>query len=110
MNMIDAAKSLSALGHEARLSVFRLLVKAGDGGLNVGEIGRHLGIPPSTLAHHLSALVDAGLVSRGRHGREIRIFAHYDAVTDLIAFLTDECCAGLEPTSAAAEAPLSGSG
>jgi len=97
MDTIDAAKSLSALGHEARLSVFRLLVKAGDEGLNVGEIGRHLEIPPSTLAHHLSALVDAGLVHQGRRGREIRNFAHYDAVTALIAFLTDECCAGVSP-------------
>jgi len=102
MNESDAARSLSALGHEARLSVFRLLVKAGEGGLNVGEIGQHLAIPPSTLAHHLSALVDAGLVRQERFGREIRNTAEYDAVNALAEFLTRECCAGVaSPDNAA---------
>jgi DNA-binding transcriptional ArsR family regulator len=100
MDTVNAAKSLSALGHDARLSVFRLLVKAGEGGLNVGDIGRHLEIPASTLAHHLSALVDAGLVSQGRQGREIRNYANYDAMTVLIAFLTDECCVGVNSQNA----------
>ncbi|MEM9105816.1 MAG: metalloregulator ArsR/SmtB family transcription factor [Pseudomonadota bacterium] len=102
MNESMAAKSLSALGHEARLSVFRLLVKAGEGGLNVGEIGQHLAIPPSTLAHHLSALVDAGLVRQERFGREIRNTAEYEAINALVEFLTRECCVGLsQPDSAA---------
>ena len=102
MNESNAAKALSALGHEARLSVFRLLVKAGEGGLNVGEIGQHLVMPPSTLAHHLSALVDAGLVRQERFGREIRNTAEYDEVNELVEFLTRECCAGLSrPDSAA---------
>ncbi|MDF1775830.1 MAG: metalloregulator ArsR/SmtB family transcription factor [Rhizobiaceae bacterium] len=95
MNEKTAAKSLSALGHEARLSVYRLLVRAGDGGLNVGEIGQHLTIPASTLAHHLSALVEVGLVRQQRHGREIRNHANYDAMTDLVDFLTRECCVGV---------------
>ncbi|WP_162630910.1 ArsR/SmtB family transcription factor, partial [Meridianimarinicoccus zhengii] len=56
------ARALAALGHDARLSIFRLLVKAGDDGLRVGDIGAHVGLAPSTLAHHLSALVEAGLV------------------------------------------------
>lgn len=95
MNTATAAKSLSALGHDARLSVFRLLVKAGDDGLNVGAIGRHLEIPASTLAHHLSALVDAGLVRQGRKGREIYNYANYDAMSELMDYLTDQCCAGV---------------
>ena len=90
-----AARSLSALGHEARLSVFRLLVRAGEEGLNVGDIGLHLEIPPSTLAHHLSALVDVGLVRQKRFGREIRNYANYDQMTGLVDFLTRECCAGV---------------
>lgn len=95
MDEKTAAKSLSALGHEARLSVYRLLVKAGDSGLNVGEIGQHLVIPPSTLAHHLSALVDVGLVRQVRSGREIRNHANYDSMSDLVDFLTQECCVGV---------------
>jgi uncharacterized ion transporter superfamily protein YfcC len=56
------ARALSALGHDARLSIFRLLVQAGENGLRVGDIGTHLDMAASTLAHHLSALVAAGLV------------------------------------------------
>ncbi|MEM6462061.1 MAG: metalloregulator ArsR/SmtB family transcription factor [Pseudomonadota bacterium] len=96
MNESDASRSLSALGHDARLSVFRLLVRAGEDGLNVGEIGEHLAIPASTLAHHISALVDAGLVRQQRFGREIRNYAEYDAMNDLLDFLTRECCVGVE--------------
>ncbi len=68
--------------------------------MNVGEIGRHLSIPPSTLAHHLSALVDAGLVRQTRHGREIRNFADYDSMDRLVEFLTAECCAGVKSEAA----------
>jgi ArsR family transcriptional regulator len=93
-----AARSLSALGHEARLKVFRLLVRAGEDGLNVGEIGRHLGLPASTLAHHLSALVQAGLVVQERQGREIINRADYDATRGLVSYLTDQCCIGVTVT------------
>ncbi len=66
--MTPEARSLAALGHDARLAIFRLLVKAGDAGLNVGQIGGHLGIAPSTLAHHLGTLVDAGWWHRNGWG------------------------------------------
>lgn len=89
------ARALAALGHDARLSIFRLLVKAGGEGLRVGDIGAHLGIAPSTLAHHLSALVDAGLVVQEKQGREVFNRVDYDAMRGLLGFLTAECCAGV---------------
>lgn len=92
------ARSLAALGHETRLSVYRLLVRAGRDGLIVGEIGAHLGMPPSTLAHHLRALVDAGLVVQERRGREVVNRADYDAMQRTLSFLTSECCAGVKAT------------
>jgi ArsR family transcriptional regulator, arsenate/arsenite/antimonite-responsive transcriptional repressor len=91
------ARSLSALGHETRLSIYRLLVRAGDEGLNVGDIGAHLGMPASTLAHHLAGLVDAGLVIQERRGREVMNRADYDAMRRTVSFLTAECCAGVSP-------------
>ena len=91
----SAARSLAALGHEARIKVFRLLVRAGEEGLNVGDIGCHLGLPASTLAHHLSTLVQGGLVIQERRGREIISRADYAATTALLSFLTDECCVGV---------------
>jgi DNA-binding transcriptional ArsR family regulator len=94
-SMTDMARALAALGHEARLSTFRLLVRAGEDGLRVGEIGAHLGMPASTLAHHLSALVDAGLVTQERQGREVVNRADYPAMNELLGFLSAECCAGV---------------
>jgi len=89
------ARALAALGHEARLSIFRLLVKAGEDGLRVGDIGAHLGLAPSTLAHHLTALVDAGLVTQDRQGREVFNRVDFPAMHGLVGFLTAECCAGV---------------
>ena len=89
------ARALAALGHDARLSIFRLLVKAGHDGLRVGDIGEHLGLPPSTLAHHLSALVDAGLVMQDKQGREVFNRVDFDAMNRLVGFLTAECCSGV---------------
>ena len=92
------ARSLAALGHGTRLATYRLLVRAGHEGLNVGEIGGHLGMAPSTLAHHLRALVDAGLVVQERKGREVVNRADYDAMQRTVSFLTAECCAGVKLT------------
>lgn len=95
----DIARSLSALGHEARLEIYRLLVRAGEDGLNVGEIGAHLKIPASTLAHHLSTLVAAGLVIQERRGREVVNRADYVAMRRTVAFLTENCCIGVNMTT-----------
>jgi DNA-binding transcriptional ArsR family regulator len=95
MRESDAAPKLSALGHEARLKVFRLLVRAGPEGLNIGEIQRLLGIAPSTLAHHLGALVAAGLVSQEKRGRETVNRAEFAAMRALLAYVEAECCAGV---------------
>ena len=89
------ARALAALGHDARLSIFRLLVRAGADGLRVGDIGQHLGLAPSTLAHHLSTLVDAGLVVQERQGREVLNRVDYPAMHRVLDFLTSECCSGV---------------
>ncbi|MDF0599144.1 metalloregulator ArsR/SmtB family transcription factor [Psychromarinibacter sp. C21-152] len=89
------ARALAALGHDARLAIFRILVKAGEDGLRVSDIGGHLGLAPSTLAHHLSTLVDAGLVVQDKRGREVFNRVDYDAMHRVLSFLTSECCAGV---------------
>jgi DNA-binding transcriptional ArsR family regulator len=95
----EIARSLSALGHDARLEIYRLMVQAGEDGLNVGEIGVHLKIPASTLAHHLSTLVAAGLVIQERRGREVINRADYMAMRRTVAFLTENCCVGVNMTT-----------
>lgn len=87
--------ALAALGHDARLSIFRLLVRAGEDGMIVGEIGAHLGLAPSTLAHHLNVLVSAGLVIQEKRGREVINRADYAAMRRTVNYLTEECCAGI---------------
>ncbi|WP_404367403.1 ArsR/SmtB family transcription factor [Marinobacter sp.] len=96
MTTSQTARALAALGHEARLSIFRLLVRAGDEGLNVGEIIQHLGIAPSTLAHHLSTLVDAGLVVQEKRSREVISRVDYATMRGTLDFLTSECCTGVK--------------
>jgi len=93
------ARAFAALGHDARLSIFRLLVQAGDAGLRVGDIGAHLGLAPSTLAHHLSTLVDAGLVVQDKQGREVFNRVDFPAMRRVLGFLTSECCAGVAAQS-----------
>ena len=95
MNEDTAAARMEALGHHTRLSIFRLLVRAGQDGLIVGDIQRALEIPASTLTHHLAKLARVGLVSQGRRGREICCCVEYGEMQALIGFLTEECCAGV---------------
>lgn len=89
------AQALAALGHEARLNVFRLLVRAGEDGLIVGDIAEHTKLPLSTLAHHLRTLVSAGLVAQERRGREVVNRADFAAMDAALSFLTAECCQGV---------------
>lgn len=94
----SAALSLAALGHETRLKIFRLLVRAGNDGLNIGDIGQHLDMAASTLAYHLKTLVDAGLVTQERQGRQIINCVNFDVMHQTVSFLTSECCVGVKLT------------
>src|SRR5690606_41227998 len=94
MDTADALSALSALGQESRLAAFRALVQAGPGGLSVGELRERLDLPPATLTAHLNVLRAAGLVQDQREGRVIRVRAGYAQMDDLLAYLTENCCAG----------------
>ena len=87
-----AAAMLSALSSPVRLRLYRLLLRAGDQGLNVTNIQRTAGIPASTLNHHLAALAGAGLISQEKAGRDLICHARYDDIQRLSAFLLQECC------------------
>jgi DNA-binding transcriptional ArsR family regulator len=95
-----AADALAALGNRTRLRIFKLLVRAGPSGANVGAIQRMLNVPATTLAHHLGTLTSAGLVGQERRGREVICTANYKAVADVLDYVKGECCAGLEAEAA----------
>jgi DNA-binding transcriptional ArsR family regulator len=86
--------ALKALSQEHRLHAFRALVAAGDAGLPVGELREIVGVPPATLSAHLNILRGAGLVLDTREGRVIRVRADYARMNALLAYLTENCCAG----------------
>lgn len=69
-------------------------MQAGPEGLSVGELREHLDLPPATLSAHLNVLRAAGLVGDEREGRVIRVRADYASMDALIAYLTENCCAG----------------
>jgi len=94
MDTPTALQALTALSHESRLSAFRLLVQAGPDGLSVGEIRERLDLPPATLTAHLNVLRAAHLVADEREGRVIRVRANYLQMNALVAYLTENCCAG----------------
>ncbi|SNR33692.1 ArsR/SmtB family transcription factor [Puniceibacterium sediminis] len=89
-----AASIFAALGSEQRLSVLRVLVRAGPQGLSIGELGTRSGVTGSTLTHHLRILAQAGLIAQERQGRSIICAAvAYDQLQELSAFLLRNCCA-----------------
>ena len=100
----QVVKGLSALAHPIRLQVFRALVVAGPEGLTPGVMHEGLGIPATTLSFHLKELSAAGLVSAERASRNLVYRAAYEQMDGLIAYLTENCCAGaacaVQPSSA----------
>ena len=97
-------RALSALAHESRLAIFRTLVVAGPEGIAAGAIAQQLGIAPSSLSFHLKDLSHANLVISRQEGRFVIYTANFDAMTGLIGFLTENCCAG---ATCAASGPAS---
>ncbi|AXC50777.1 transcriptional regulator [Paracoccus suum] len=93
MELETAAHQLEALGNPNRLQIYRTLVRAGRAGLAVGQVQEQVGLPASTLSHHLKRLIDRGLVRQDRAGNSLICHAEYPAMSALLGFLADECCA-----------------
>lgn len=89
-----AVEALAALAQESRLSIFRLLVQTGKEGVAAGVLGEKLGIPPATLSFHLKTLTHAKLIKSRTEGRFVIYSANFAEMDNLIAYLTEHCCAG----------------
>jgi ArsR family transcriptional regulator len=94
MKAKDVIEALGALAHEHRLAVFRLLVERGPEGLAAGHIATRLKLVPSSLTFHLQALQRAGLINQRRESRQLIYSADFDAMNDVVGYLTENCCAG----------------
>jgi ArsR family transcriptional regulator, arsenate/arsenite/antimonite-responsive transcriptional repressor len=93
MESNDAVRALAALAQVTRLDVFRLLVQQGPSGMAAGEVAEHLAIAPATLSFHLKELSHAGLVTSRQDGRFNFYAANFTAMSELLAYLTENCCA-----------------
>ncbi len=86
------AVRLKSMGHPARLAILRVVVQGSVEGTPVGEIQASLGIPGSTLSHHLADLAQAGLLKAARQGTTIRYAACFATLKALTAYVWDNCC------------------
>jgi ArsR family transcriptional regulator, arsenate/arsenite/antimonite-responsive transcriptional repressor len=105
MRIEQASRQLEALGNTTRLNIYRTLVRAGENGLVVGQIQERIGIPASTLSHHIKRLVDTGLITQERQATALICRAHYPAMHALLGFLTVECCADADAPPPPHEVP-----
>ena len=103
MKLETASRQLEALGNPARLRIYRALVRAGRSGMAVGQLQDRIGMPASTLSHHLKRLIATGLLRQERSGTSLICHAEYAAMNALVGYLADECCA--DEGQAPAETP-----
>ena len=92
MKTPDVIAALGALAHEHRLAVYRLLVERGPQGLSAGAIAERVGLVPSSLTFHVQALQRAGLVTQRRVSRQLFYAADFAAMSELVGYLTENCC------------------
>src|SRR5437660_4077973 len=91
-NVAKYADMLSAMGTEPRLRIMQLLLSTHPDGLVVGDIQSELGIPNSTLSHHLDKLKNEDLVRVRRDSTFLWYTANTDVLRELLGFLYAECC------------------
>jgi ArsR family transcriptional regulator, arsenate/arsenite/antimonite-responsive transcriptional repressor len=94
MKELAVLKSLAALSQANRLRVFRALVVAGKSGATPTTVAKRLKVSPATLSFHLKELLNAGLVTQERNGRNLIYRADFQRMDDLLAYLTENCCQG----------------
>lgn len=92
MKLETAANTLAKIGNPTRLRIVRLLVRAGEEGLPVGQIQKKLDIPGSTLTHHIGHLKAAGVLRQQRRQATLICRVDYDVIRQLVDYLTEECC------------------
>lgn len=90
----NTVKQLSAIAHEGRLKLLRLLIQAGPDGLAATNLANKAGGKLPTVSAQLLVLTNAGMVTSTRAGRQIIYRADYKSMTDLLRYLTLDCCAG----------------
>ncbi len=100
MKSKDVVTALTALGHETRLEIYRLLIKRGPQGYAAGILADKLGIAPPILSFHAKTLQHAGLVESRAEGRFQFYTANFQQMSALVDFLSAECCSQADESCA----------
>ncbi len=94
MDETSAVAALAALSQGMRLRAFRALVGAAPDGLTPSALCALLDVPASTLSFHLKELMNAGLVSQERNGRNLIYRPAIGQMNALLDYLSAHCCQG----------------
>ena len=94
MKSAQVVKALSALAQPTRLAIFRLLVVCGVDGMAAGQIADKLKVSPANLSFHVKTLTHAELINQRQNGRFLYYAANFAAMNEMLAYLTENCCAG----------------
>ena len=86
--------SLSALAQHTRLEIYRLLVACGPQGMAAGQVAERLKVSPANMSFHFKTLSHAGLISSRQEGRFVYYAANFTVMNGMLAYLTENCCAG----------------
>lgn len=101
MDRAHVLQALSALAHETRLDLVRLLVAAGDGGMPAGQIAQALGVTAPRLSFHLATLEQAGLLRSRKASRNVIYSVDAATIGGTIGYLMNDCCCGCPEVRAA---------
>jgi ArsR family transcriptional regulator, arsenate/arsenite/antimonite-responsive transcriptional repressor len=92
MKLADVVVALEAIAQDSRLGIYRVLVQAGAEGLPAGRIAERMKMPAPTLSFHLAQLRRCGLVTCERHGTSLVYSANFEAMNEIVGYLTENCC------------------
>lgn len=94
MESSQVVTALSALAQPTRLAIFRMLVACGPEGMTAGQLAEKLEVSPANMSFHFRTLCHAGLIVSRQEGRFVNYTANFDAMNGMLAYLTENCCAG----------------
>lgn len=106
MESTHAVNALGALAHESRLALVRTLIQAGPEGVAAGALARSADLAATTASAQLLVLKNAGLVASRRRGRAVIYTANYSTMSQLLAYLMQNCCGGCAEICAPLEEAL----
>ncbi|MGH1423255.1 MAG: ArsR/SmtB family transcription factor [Pseudooceanicola sp.] len=93
MEKSPALAALSALAHDTRLDIVRLLVRHRPGGMPAGSIAQAVNTSASGLTFHLKLLEQADLITARRDGRKVIYALNCEQMGGLVHYLISDCCA-----------------